>query len=64
MFSPSDRVVQHGQDHHAVGRELRQLDPEVEGAPGDDSDDNDDNDDDSDIIRRLSTASHSMRTAA
>ena len=46
-----------------MGRELRQLDPEVEGAPGDDSDDND-NDDDSDIIRRLSTASHSTRTAA
>ena len=63
MFSPSDCVVQHGQDHHAVGRELRQLDPEVEGAPGNDSDESD-NDDDSDIIRRLSTASHLTRTAA
>ena len=47
-----------------MGRELRQLDPEVEGTPGDDNDDSDNDDDDSDIIRRLSTASHSTRTAA
>ena len=56
--------MQHGQDHHALGRELWKLDPEVEGAPGDDSDDSDKDDDDSDIIRRLSIASHSTRTAA
>ena len=56
ISAASDCERQHGQDNHAVGRELRQLDPEVEGTPGDNDTDNDrdnDNDSDNDLIRRL-----------
>ena len=52
ISAASDCELQHGQDHHAVGRELWQLDPQVERTPGDNDNDNDD-DSDNDIIRRL-----------
>ena len=34
LWQLPDRLLQHGQDHHVVGRELGQLDQEVARSPG------------------------------